>query len=66
MKHRLLAASLIVAAFACAQPRDFESRKQTVIQQWAHPQGTGEPGYGTIAARLYKKEDPQWCSRRLQ
>ena len=55
---------MLCAVVAGAQT--FESRKQDVIGQWAHPKGPGAAGYGTIAAKLWLKEDPAWCSKRLQ
>ncbi len=44
---------------------DFAQRMRQVIDVYAHPKGTGEPGYGTIAARLWLREDAAWCSKRL-
>jgi len=43
----------------------FADRKQFIVDGWAHPKSPGDPGYGTIAAKLYLREDPAWCSKRL-
>src|SRR5690242_10402532 len=50
--------------FAAAS--DFAERKQFIVDSAAHPKTTSEPGYATIAARLYLREDLDWCSRRLE
>ncbi len=50
---------------ALANTPGFDKRVQTVLDAYAHPASTGEPGYGTIAARLYLHQDRAWCSKRL-
>src|SRR6185295_16609204 len=44
----------------------FEQRTRHVIDFYAHPKGTGEPGYATIAAKLWLHEDADRMSRRLE
>jgi hypothetical protein len=61
---RIIACLALASTLAAGQT--FEARKQHVIQQWAHPTGPGEPGYGTIAARLWLKQDAEWCSKRVR
>lgn len=62
---RWIASAILGATFAAAQTPDFHARQLNVIDKWAHPKGSGEPGYGTIAARLWMKQDASWCSQRL-
>src|SRR5689334_19818140 len=64
--RRIAVLAVFLQVCASAEPESFASRMATVIDVYAHPKAAGEPGYGTIAARLYRHEDPQWCSRRLQ
>ena len=61
---RLVSAFLLVCL--CVTAGSFEQRKRHVLDAWAHPKGAAEPGYGTIAARLWMKEDAERCSRRLE
>ena len=63
---RAIVLALLVLCSAAAEPASFTDRKAFVIDAYAHPKGKGEPGYATIAARLYLREDAEWCSRRLQ
>jgi hypothetical protein len=65
MKALVIAALLTVISAGAATPA-FEQRVRSVIDVWAHPKGPGEPGYATIAARLWLHEDADWCSRRLE
>jgi len=58
-----LAACLSAAA---AEAPSFEQRKLAMIDAYAHYPGPGDQGYGQIAARLWKREDPDWCSRKLE
>ncbi|MCC6859100.1 MAG: hypothetical protein IT158_11085 [Bryobacterales bacterium] len=53
------------AAAGAAEQPGFEQRVRSVIEAHAHPR-RGEPGYGTIAARLWLREDAAWCSERLE
>src|SRR5919202_5487924 len=59
---------LIVFSFAAAaqtQP-SFEQRRLSIIDAYAHYKGPGDAGYAEIAARLWKHEEPDWCSRKLE
>jgi hypothetical protein len=62
---RIVAALLVCAFAGQAHAASFAERKQTIVDFWAHPKTPGDPGYGTIAAKLYLREDPEWCSKRL-
>lgn len=53
----------LVLALLAAPP--FEARVREVITFNAHPAKLEQAGYGTIASKLWLKEDPAWCSRRL-
>lgn len=44
----------------------FNERADRIIDVWAHPKDPRQTGYATIAAKLYLREDPEWCSRRLE
>ena len=44
----------------------FEARKLAMIDAYAHYAGPGDQGYGQIAARLWKHEEPAWCSQKLE
>ena len=57
---------LLVAIAACAQTPSFEQRELDMIDAYAHFQGPGDQGYGQIAAKLWKHEDAEWCSRKLE
>ncbi len=63
MIARAAAALLILATPAISAP-PFKDRVHSVIDYYAHPKA-GEPGYATIAARLWAHEDAAWCSKRL-
>jgi hypothetical protein len=61
--------SIFVALALCATLHaapPFEARKLAVIDAYAHFAGPGDQGYGEIAARLWKHEDPAWCSQKLE
>jgi hypothetical protein len=49
-----------------AQAPPFEQRVRSVVEAYAHPAGSGPPGYANIAAKLWLREDPALCSRRLE
>jgi hypothetical protein len=53
----------LVLALLAAPP--FPERVKEVISFNAHPAKLEQAGYGTIASKLWLKEDPAWCSRRL-
>lgn len=63
-----IAAGLIVFSWLLhgQAPASFAERKRFIVDTWAHPKSAGEPGYGTVAARLALREDPAWCSKRLE
>ena len=44
---------------------DFPARVKEVITHNAKPASLETAGYNAIAAKLWLKEDPAWCSRRL-
>jgi len=52
------------AALAPAAPPPFAERVRRVIDAYAFPTGA-DAGYATIAAKLKRRADPAWCSRRL-
>ena len=62
---RLIGLCLLACFASAAADTGFEQRKRYVIDSWAHPKTAGEPGYTTIAARLWLREDAEWCSKRL-
>jgi len=49
-----------------AQAPPFEQRVRSVVEAYAHPAGSGPLGYPNIAAKLWLREDPALCSRRLE
>lgn len=53
----------LVLALLAAPP--FQERVKEVISFNAHPAKLEQASYGTIASKLWLKEDPAWCSRRL-
>ncbi|MGA2267587.1 MAG: hypothetical protein ABSH44_03855 [Bryobacteraceae bacterium] len=57
---------LFLALPVSARTPEFDQRVRSVIDAYAHPKTSGPPGYANIAARLWLREDPQWCSRRLE
>src|SRR5438132_12325082 len=62
-----LAAFGTLASFSLsAQTPSFDQRMRFIIDAYAHPKGSGEPGYAGIAARLWMHENPEWCSKRLE
>ena len=63
---RITALVSLLSLSISAQPLSFQDRKRTVIDVYAHPKGSGDSGYATIAAKLWRHEDAEWCSRRLE
>jgi hypothetical protein len=63
---RTAALALLLSLSISAEPPVFQERMRAVIDSYAHPRGSGDPGYATIAARLWRHEDAGWCSRRLE
>ncbi len=60
---RLIAAlALLTFALTAATP-EFEARANKIIASQLHPNGPGS--YATIAARLKRHEEVEWCSKRL-
>ena len=49
-----------------AQTPAFEQRVRSVVEAYAHPASSGPLGYANIAAKLWLREDPALCSRRLE
>jgi hypothetical protein len=49
-----------------AQTPPFEQRVRSVVEAYAHPVSSNPLGYPNIAARLWLREDPAGCSRRLE
>ena len=64
--RRLIPALFLLAACGVAQPTKFAQRRQSVIDLNASPKDLNSAGYAAIAAKLYNKQDAEWCSRRLQ
>ena len=65
MKTGLICLLFAGSAFT-AGPPPFADRMRMAIDTYAHPpKGRGDAGYATIAARLYLREEPAWCSKRL-
>jgi hypothetical protein len=68
---RTAAAALLMLSTALAvvaQP-SFDERKLRLIRHMAGPSPQSDPKYGhysTIAAKLWLKQDPEWCSQRLR
>ena len=68
MRSRILCMALLGTMLPVATRAggpDFQQRMRQVINTYAHPKGTGQPGYATIAARLWLRQDAAWCSKRL-
>ncbi|MGA3019496.1 MAG: hypothetical protein ABSF62_20405 [Bryobacteraceae bacterium] len=57
---------LILPLALPAQTPPFEQRVRSVVEAYAHPAGSGPLGYANIAAKLWLREDPALCSRRLE
>ncbi|MDZ7638822.1 MAG: hypothetical protein U5J83_11335 [Bryobacterales bacterium] len=55
----------LMLALLLAPVPDFTERVKEVIAHNAQPAALETAGYATIAAKLWRKEDPDWCSRRL-
>jgi hypothetical protein len=55
----------LVFAFLLAPPPEYQARAREIIEHHARPASLETASYGTIAAKLWLKEDPVWCSRRL-
>ena len=60
---RAIAGFTILSFVLTAATPEFEARANRIIDFQAHPNGPG--GYATIAARLKRHENPEWCSNRL-
>ena len=46
-----------------AQGETFQQRRQSMIDFQRQSEGLNRAGYATIAAKLYNKQDAEWCSR---
>ncbi len=62
---RLLSLVLLACSTAFAGTPEFDARVRSVIDVYAHPKDLAQASYSTIAARLWLREDPAWCSSRL-
>ncbi len=58
--------TLLLALPLGAQTMDFTARTRTIVEAYAHPNGSGPLGYANIAAKLKLREDPAQCSRALE
>jgi hypothetical protein len=63
---KLLAAFLLLPFVLPAETPTFEQRKLAIINALAHPKNNGDYGYAEIAARLWRHEEPAWCSQKLE
>src|SRR3954452_1069731 len=63
---KIAAALLLFASLVHAAPPTFAERKLEIIDGYAHPKNNADLGYAEIAARLWKHEEPAWCSERLE
>lgn len=57
---------LALAGSASLAEEPFAARKMAMIDAYAHFGGPGDQGYAEIAARLWKHENPEWCSQKLE
>jgi hypothetical protein len=57
---------LMLPAPLDAQTPTFEQRKMAIIDAYAHPAGDRDYGYAEIAARLWRHENAEWCSQKLE
>lgn len=55
----------LLFAFLLAPPPEFSARAREIIEHHARPASLDTASYNTIAAKLWLKQDPEWCSRRL-
>ncbi len=55
-----------IPLLAAEPPPAFPQRMRFIIDSFAHPKSDADAGYGTIAARLWLHEQPEWCSRSLE
>ncbi len=62
---RLLWLCLLAPGLGAATP-EFTERARSVIEVYAHPRDPARMGYANIAAKLWLREDPALCSRRLE
>ncbi len=63
---RLLAVTLLLSFAANAQVMPAGQRARMVIGFYGHPPAGVQPGYATIAAKLWLHEDAALCSKRLE
>jgi hypothetical protein len=61
-----LALFLLLASALMADTSSFQQRTRSVVDWFAHPKVLNNAGYATIAAKLWLREDPNWCSKRLE
>ena len=60
--HVIAAITAFAFSLTAATP-EFEARANKIIDLQLHPNGPGS--YSTIAARLKRRQDLEWCSNRL-
>lgn len=65
MRSAILALIAASAAIAAPSP-SFSERRLAIIDAYAHFKGPGDYGYAEIAAKLWRREDPAWCSQKLE
>ena len=63
---RLASLLLLLALPGAARTPEFDARVRAVVNAYAHPKSAAPLGYANIAAKLWLREDPQSCSRRLE
>ena len=63
---RLACLCFLAALPVCAQTPSFDQRVRFVAEAYARTQGPGTPGYATIAAKLWLRQDPALCSKWLE
>ena len=56
----------VAAAMAFGATPAFEQRIQTIVDTHSHRINLRASGYATVAAKLWLREDPAWCSKRLE
>jgi len=65
VKSFILALLAVSSAIAAPSP-SFKERKLAIIDAYAHFKRPGDYGYAEIAAKLWRHEDPAWCSQKLE
>ncbi len=55
----------LLFALVLAPAPEFPGRVKEIVTYHSRPASLDTASYGAIAAKLWLKEDPEWCSRRL-